>query len=304
MKMKKDFLLLSDYTKEEIISLLALAAELKEKKRRGEPHNLLQGKTLAMIFEKASTRTRVSFEVGIYDLGGAALFLTNNDLQIGRGEAIEDTARVLSRYVDGIMIRTFEQEKVEALAKWSTIPVINGLTDFAHPCQVMADLLTIQERKGGLEGKTLCFIGDGNNVANSLIAGGIKTGMKVRIACPAGYQPDADLMAWAAETGDFVCSPDIMAMATGADVLYTDVWASMGQEDEAAARAKDFAGYQINQAVVDAAAPGAIVMHDLPAKKGEEITEDVFEANADTIFDQAENRLHAQKAIMVHLMRS
>ena len=304
MKMKKDFLLLSDYSREEILSLLALAAELKEKKRRGEPHNLLQGKTLGMIFEKSSTRTRVSFEVGIFDLGGAALVLNPNDLQMGRGESIEDTARVLSRYVDGIMIRTFAQKTVEDLAKWSSIPVINGLTDFAHPCQILADLLTIQEHKGGLEGKTLCFVGDGNNVANSLIVGGIKTGMKIRIACPANYKPDAGIMAWAAEHGDFVCSPDVMAMAAGADVLYTDVWASMGQEEEAAARARDFAGYQINQAVVDAAAPDAMVMHDLPAHKGEEITFEVFEANADTIFDQAENRLHAQKAVMVHLMRS
>ena len=303
MKMKKDFLLLSNYSKEEILSLLALAAELKEKKRCGEPHNLLQGKTLAMIFEKSSTRTRVSFEVGIYDLGGTALVLDSNDMQMGRGESIEDTARVLSRYVDGIMARVHKQKTVDDLASWSSIPVINGLSDFAHPCQVLADLLTIQEHKGGLEGKTLCFIGDGNNVANSLIAGGIKTGMKVRIACPANYKPDAELMAWAAENGDFACSPDIMAMAAGADVLYTDVWASMGQEDEAATRALAFAGYQINQAVVDAAAPDAIVMHDLPAHKGEEITFDVFEANADTIFDQAENRLHAQKAIMVHLMR-
>jgi len=302
--MKKDFLLLSHYSKEEILSLLALAAELKEKKRRGEPHNLLQGKTLGMIFEKASTRTRVSFEVGIYDLGGTALVLNSNDLQIGRGESIEDTARVLSRYIDGIMIRTFEQEKVEALAKWSTIPVINGLTDFAHPCQILADLLTIQEYKGGLEGKTLCFVGDGNNVANSLIVGGIKTGMKVRMATPANFQPDPAIMAWATETGDFLCCPDVTEMATGADVLYTDVWASMGQESEAAERRHAFAGYQINQSVVEAAAPGAIVMHDLPAKKGEEISFDVFEANANTIFDQAENRLHAQKAIMVHLMRN
>ena len=303
MKMKKDFLLLGSFTREEILSLLALAAELKEKKRLGEPHNLLQGKTLAMIFEKASTRTRVSFEVGIHDLGGTALVLRSDELQMGRGESIEDTARVLSRYVDGIMIRTFAQKTVEDLAKWSTVPVINALTDFAHPCQVMADLLTIQEHKGGLEGRTLCFIGDGNNVANSLIVGGVKTGMRVRIACPAGYEPDAGIMAWAAEQGDFACSPDIMDMAAGADVLYTDVWASMGQEDEAAARALAFAGYQINQAVVEAAAPDAMVMHDLPAHKGEEITFEVFEANAETIFDQAENRLHAQKAIMVHLMR-
>ena len=299
---QKDFLLLSEYSPEEIAALLDLAAELKEMKRNGEPHALLAGKTLGMIFEKASTRTRVSFEVGMYDLGGHALLLSPRDMQLGRGEPIEDTARVLSRYLDGIMIRTFEQEKVEQLARWSSIPVINGLTDFAHPYQVMADLLTIREHKGRLAGLTLCYVGDGFNVANSLIAGCVKTGMKVRMACPSGYEPDPDLMAWAAEEGDFLCTPDVMAAAAGADVLYTDVWASMGQEDEAAAREKAFAGYQINQAVVAAAAPGAMVLHDLPAHKGEEITFEVFEAHAREIFDQAENRLHAQKAILVKLM--
>jgi len=304
MKIKKDFALLSHYSREEILSLLALAAELKEKKRRGEPHNLLQGKTLAMIFEKSSTRTRVSFEVGMYELGGMAMFLSSNDLQIGRGEEIADTARVLSRYVDGIMARVNKQSTIEELARHSTVPVINGLSDHAHPCQVLADLLTIQEHKGSLEGKTLCYVGDGNNVANSLIAGGIKTGMKVRIAAPLGYEPDAQIMAWANETGDFKCSPNILEMAAGADVLYTDVWASMGQEAEAAVRRAVFKGFCIDQSVVDAAAPGAIVMHDLPAKKDEEISREVFETFANVIFDQAENRLHAQKAIMVHLMRN
>ena len=299
---KKDFLLLSEYSPEEIAALLDLAAELKIKKRSREPHALLPGKTLGMIFEKSSTRTRVSFEVGMYDLGGHALLLSPHDMQLGRGESIEDTARVLSRYLDGIMIRTFEQEKVEKLARWSTIPVINGLTDFAHPCQVMADLLTMREHMGCLEGLTLCYVGDGFNVANSLIAGGIKTGMKVRMACPEGYFPDPDIMAWAAQEGDFLCTPDVMAAAEGADVLYTDVWASMGQDDEIEARKKAFAGYQINQAVVDIAAPGAMVLHDLPAHKGEEITHEVFEAHAQEIFDQAENRLHAQKAILVTLM--
>jgi len=300
---KKDFLLLMDYTPAEIAALLDLAADLKAKKRSREPHALLPGKALGMIFEKSSTRTRVSFEVGMADLGGHALLLSPHDMQLGRGESIEDTARVLSRYLDGIMIRTFEQEKVEQLARWSAIPVINGLTDFAHPCQVMADLLTVREHKGRLEGLTLCYVGDGFNVANSLIAGGIKAGMKVRMACPEGYFPDADLMAWAAQEGDFLCTPDVMAAAAGADVLYTDVWASMGQDDEIEARKKAFAGYQINQAVVDAAAPGCMVLHDLPAHKGEEITFDVFEAHAGEIFDQAENRLHAQKAIMVTLMQ-
>ena len=301
--MKKDFLLLSHYSKDEVLSLLALAAELKGLKKNGEPHPLLKGKTLGMIFDKPSTRTRVSFEVGMYDLGGSALFLSGSDLQLGRGEPVEDTARVLSRYLDGIMIRTFKQEMVETLAKWSTIPVINGLTDFSHPCQIIADLLTIQERRGSLEGKTLCFVGDGNNVANSLIVGCVKTGMKVRMACPAGYLPDAGIMAWAKKQGNFQCAESVMDMAAGADVLYTDVWASMGQESEAEARRAAFAGYQIDQAVVHAAAPDAMVLHDLPAHKGEEITFDVFEAHAHEIFDQAENRLHAHKAIMVHLMR-
>jgi len=300
--MKKDFLLLMDYSPAEIAALLDLATQLKEKKRNRVPHALLPGKTLGMIFEKSSTRTRVSFEVGMYDLGGSALFLSGSDMQLGRGEPVEDTARVLSRYLDGIMIRTFEQEKVEQLARWSTIPVINGLTDFAHPCQVMADLLTIRERKGRLKGLTLCYVGDGFNVADSLIAGGIKAGIKVRMACPTGYEPDADIMAWAAGEGDFLCTPDVLAAAEGADVLYTDVWASMGQDDEIEARRRAFAGYQINRAVVDAAAPGAMVLHDLPAHKGEEITHEVFEAHAQEIFDQAENRLHAQKAILVTLM--
>jgi ornithine carbamoyltransferase len=240
----------------------------------------------------------------MYDLGGHALLLSPRDMQLGRGEPIEDTARVLSRYLDGIMIRTFEQEKVEQLARWSSIPVINGLTDFAHPCQVMADLLTVREHKGELEGLTLCYVGDGFNVANSLIAGCIKAGMKVRMACPENYFPDANTMAWAAQEGDFLCTPDVMAAAQGADVLYTDVWASMGQEDEAAARVRAFAGYQINQAVVDVASSGCLVLHDLPAHKGEEITFDVFEAHAQEIFDEAENRLHAQKAVMVKLMNN
>ncbi|MDR2687731.1 MAG: ornithine carbamoyltransferase [Oscillospiraceae bacterium] len=301
---KKDFLLLMDYSPEEIAALLDLAADLKAKKRARAPHALLQGKTLGMIFEKSSTRTRVSFEVGMADLGGHALLLSPSDMQLGRGESIEDTARVLSRYLDGIMIRTFEQDRVEKLARWSAIPVINGLTDFAHPCQVMADLLTVRERVGRLEGLTLCYVGDGFNVANSLIAGGIKAGMRVRMACPSGYEPDAGIMAWARANGDFLCTPDVMAAAAGADVLYTDVWASMGQEEEAAARGKAFAGYQINQPVVDIAAPGAMVLHDLPAHKGEEITFEVFEAHAQEIFDQAENRLHAQKAVMVKLMQN
>ena len=256
-----------------------------------------------MIFEKASTRTRVSFEVGMYDLGGHPLFLSSNDLQIGRGEPVEDTARVLSRFLDGIMIRTFDQEEVEALAKYGSIPVINGLTDYAHPCQVLADLLTIREHKIKLQGLKLCFIGDGNNMANSLIVGCIKCGMKVAVACPDSNKPDAEIMKWAAENGEFICTSDIMAAAEDADVVYTDVWASMGQESEAEERKKIFAGYQINEDVMSSAKKDAMVLHCLPAHRGEEITADIFEKHADEIFDEAENRLHAQKAVLVKLMR-
>ena len=235
-------------------------------------------------------------------LGGNALFLSSRDLQIGRGEPVEDTARVLSRYLDGIMIRTFAQQEVEDLARYGSIPVINGLTDYAHPCQVLADLMTIRERKGSFKGLKLCFVGDGNNMANSLIVGGIKAGMAVRIACPAGYLPDATLMDWARKTGDFDCQPDVLGMAKGADVVYTDVWASMGQEGEAEERRAAFAGYQVNQAVMDVANAGAMVLHCLPAHRGEEITAEVLEAHADEIFEEAENRLHAQKAVLVRLL--
>ena len=235
-------------------------------------------------------------------LGGSALFLSSRDLQIGRGEPVEDTARVLSRYLDGIMIRTFAQQEVEDLARYGSIPIINGLTDYAHPCQVLADLMTIRERKGSFKGLKLCFVGDGNNMANSLIVGGIKAGMAVRIACPAGYLPDASLMEWARANGDFDCQPDVLGMAAGADVVYTDVWASMGQEGEAEKRRAAFAGYQVNQAVMDAANAGAMVLHCLPAHRGEEITAEVLEAHADEIFEEAENRLHAQKAVLVRLL--
>lgn len=298
----KHLLKLSDLTKDEIIEILNLADQLKYESKNGVEHHLLRGKKLGMIFQKSSTRTRVSFEVGMFELGGTALFLSNRDLQIGRGEPVQDTARVLSRYLDGIMIRTFEQSEVEALAEYGSIPIINGLTDYCHPCQVLADLMTIREYKGSLEGYKLCFIGDGNNMANSLIVGGIKTGMKVAVACPNGYQPDAEIMKWASENGDFVCTEDILAAAEGADAVYTDVWASMGQEDEAAERRKVFEGYQVNAEVMAAANPDALVMHCLPAHRGEEITADVFEAHANEIFDEAENRLHAQKAVMVKLM--
>ena len=255
-----------------------------------------------MIFQKSSTRTRVSFEVGMYELGGYALFLSGSDLQIGRGEPVEDTARVLSRYLDGIMIRTFAQEEVEALAKYGSIPVINGLTDYAHPCQVLADLMTIREHKGSFKGLKLCFVGDGNNMANSLIVGGIKVGMKVSVACPDAYRPDAGIVEWAKKNGDFEMTSSVAEAVKGADVLYTDVWASMGQEGEAARRRQAFSGYQINAEVLAAAAPNAMVLHCLPAHRGEEITSEVFEQHAGEIFDEAENRLHAQKAVLCKLL--
>lgn len=298
----KHLLKLQDLSSEEIIQLINLADQLKYEKKHGIMKKRLDGKTLGMIFQKSSTRTRVSFEVGMYELGGYALFLSSNDLQIGRGEIVQDTARVLSRYIDGIMIRTFEQAEVEALAEFGTIPIINGLTDYAHPCQVLADLMTIREYKGGFKGLKFCFIGDGNNMANSLIVGAIKCGMEVAVACPMGYEPDAAIMKWAAENGKFLCTPDINEAAKNADVLYTDVWASMGQEEEAAKRAAIFKGYQINAELMSLAKPEAIVLHCLPAHRGEEITTDVLEAHAKEIFDEAENRLHAQKAVLVTLL--
>ena len=295
----KHLLKLADLSKKEIEEILNLADQLKFEKKNGMQHHLLKGKTLGMIFSKSSTRTRVSFEVGMYDLGGSALFLSARDLQIGRGEPVEDTARVLSRYLDGIMIRTFAQKEVEDLATYGSIPIINGLTDYCHPCQVLADLMTIRERKGALSGNKLCYIGDGNNMTNSLIVGGIKTGMEVSVACPKGYEPDAEIMAWAKANGTFTCTTDVMEAAKDADVLYTDVWASMGQEGEAEARKKIFAGYQVNADVMAVAKADAMVLHCLPAHREEEITAEVFEAHASEIFEEAENRLHAQKAVLV-----
>lgn len=299
----KHLLKLIDWSKEEILETIDLADELKAQKKAGIEHHILKGKTLGMIFEKSSTRTRVSFEVGMYDLGGQAMFLSSRDLQIGRGEPVQDTARVLSRFLDGIMIRTFDQQEVEDLAKYGSIPIINGLTDFCHPCQVLADLQTIREYKGSLEGKKLCYIGDGNNMANSLIVGGIKTGMKVAIACPKDYQPSEEIMAWAKENGDFVCTDNILEAAAGSDVLYTDVWASMGQEGEAEERKKIFKDYQINDSVVAVSNEDVMVLHCLPAHRGEEITDKVLEEHANQVFDEAENRLHAQKAVLVKCMK-
>ncbi len=299
----KHLLKLGDYSEKDILSILNLADQLKYEKKHNIEHHYLKGKTLGMIFAKSSTRTRVSFEVGMYDLGGSALFLSNANTQLGRGEPVEDTARVLSRYLDGIMIRTFDQEEVETLAKYGSIPIINGLTDYAHPCQVLADLMTIREFKNTFKGMKLTFIGDGNNMCNSLIVGCIKVGMDVAVACPKGYEPDADIVAWANETGKFTLTTDIYEAAKDADVLYTDVWASMGEEAEAEERKKVFAGYQINSSLMAVAKPDAIVLHCLPAHREEEITAEVFEAHANEIFEEAENRLHAQKAVLVKLMK-
>jgi ornithine carbamoyltransferase len=299
----KDLLKLSDLNKDEIIDILNLASQLKYESKNGVRHTILAGKTLGMIFQKASTRTRVSFECGMYQLGGQALFLSSRDLQIGRGEPIEDTARVLSRYLDGIMIRTYDQEEVEKLAEYATIPVINGLTDYAHPCQVLADLLTIREYKGRLEGLKLAFVGDGNNMANSLIVGGLTVGMKVATACPKDYSPDRRVLDFAKKYGDaYTLTDDVYEAVKDADVVYTDVWASMGQEEEAEKRRSAFKGFCVDDSLLSAAAKDAIVQHCLPAHRGEEITAEVFEAHAKEIFDEAENRLHAQKAVLVRLM--
>ena len=299
----KHLLKMLDLSTEEIIDILNLADQLKYERKHNIEHHLLKGKSLGMIFQKASTRTRVSFETGMYQLGGNALFLSSHDLQIGRGEPVQDTARVLSRYLDGIMIRTFEQKEVEDLAKYGSIPVINGLTDFCHPCQILADLMTIREFKGQFDGLKMCFIGDGNNMANSLIVGAITMGMECAIACPDDYKPDAEIMKWANENGKFTCSSDILECAKGADILYTDVWASMGQEEEKAEREKIFKNFQINDEVMAVANDDAMVLHCLPAHREEEITAKVFEEHADEIFDEAENRLHAQKAVLVKLLQ-
>ena len=297
----KHLLKMLDLSSEEIIDILNLADQLKYELKHGIPHPHLKGKTLGMIFQKASTRTRVSFETGMYQLGGYPLFLSSNDLQIGRGEPVQDTARVLSRYLDGIMIRTFEQKEVESLAEYGSIPIINGLTDFCHPCQVLADLMTIREFKGSFDGLKMCFIGDGNNMANSLIVGCLKVGMAVSVACPEGYRPPAEILDFAKAYDNFEITDSPIKSAQNADVLITDVWASMGQESEAELRKKAFAGYQINDEIMAVANSDAMVLHCLPAHREEEITEKVFEAHAKEIFEEAENRLHAQKAVMVKL---
>ena len=300
----KNLLKLLDLSTEEIIGILDLADQLKYERKHNIPHELLKGQTLGMIFQKSSTRTRVSFETGMYQLGGHALFLSSRDLQIGRGEPVQDTARVLSRYLDGIMIRTFEQKEVDDLAKFGSIPIINGLTDFCHPCQVLADLMTIREKFGSFSGLKMCFIGDGNNMANSLIVGGLKVGMNVAVATPDGYKPDGAVLEFTKGYGDkFALETDPFMAASGADILITDTWTSMGEEAEKEERKKIFKDYQINRQLLAAANAGAMVMHCLPAYRGQEITEEVFEEHADEIFNEAENRLHAQKAVMVKLMK-
>lgn len=299
----KHLLKLLDLTGEEILDILNLADQLKYETKHGIEHHVLKGKCLGMIFEKSATRTRVSFEVGINQLGGYAVVLGAEGSQIGRGEPVQDTARVLSRYVDGIMIRTFGQDEVEALAKYGSVPVINGLTDFCHPCQVLADLMTIREYKGSLAGLKMCFIGDGNNMMNSLIVGGLKVGMSVSVACPEGYRPPQEILEFATEYGDkFELTDSPLQAAKDADVVITDVWTSMGQEEERAAREAAFKGYCVNEELMAQAKPDAMVQHCLPAHRGEEITEEVFEANAKYIFEEAENRLHAQKAVLVKTM--
>jgi ornithine carbamoyltransferase len=300
-----DLLKLLDLSRDDIYKILDTADQLKYDQKHGIPHEVLRGQTLAMIFEKNSTRTRVSFETGIYQLGGQGIFLSSKESQLGRGEPIEDTARVLSRYCDGIMIRTFSQADVEKLAEYADIPVINGLTDFCHPCQVLADLLTIREHRARLEGLKACFIGDGNNMANSVIVGCMKCGMDVAIACPKDYRPDKKVLDFAKTVKDakLTVTQSCEEAASGADVMFTDVWASMGQEEERAKRVAAFQGYQINEKLMRVANAGCMVQHCLPAHRGEEITAGVFEAHADEIFDEAENRLHAQKAIMSLLMK-
>jgi ornithine carbamoyltransferase len=305
--MKRDFLTLDDVTRPEIEGLLASAARLKDYLKRGVPHRFLEGRTLGMIFKKPSSRTRVSFEIGMFQLGGLALFLSNQDLGMGVRESVADIGRLFSRYLDGIMVRTFAHEEVEELARYATIPVINGLTDVHHPCQILADLLTIQEKFGRCEGVKLTWVGDGNNVANSWLQGASKMGMHLSLACPKGYWPPAELIrktqeAAAANGGSVELHEDPFQAVKGADVIYTDVWVSMGQEAERRWRLEVFQPYQVNQALLDAAKPTTLVMHCLPAHRGEEITAEVIDGPQSIVFDHAENRLHTQKAVLHFLL--
>lgn len=307
--MKKDLLKMDDLSKEEILDILNLADQLKYELKHNIPHEHLKGKTLGMIFEKSSTRTRVSFETGMYQLGGNALFLSGRDLQIDRGEPIEDTARVLSRFLQGIMIRTFSQEEAEKLAKYSSIPIINGLTDIEHPCQVLADLMTIREYKTILDGLNVAYIGDGHNMCHTLIIGCLKVGMNLSIACPEKYMPKEEYITRGTELAEIegtsfniYTSPE--EAIKNADVVITDVWFSMGQEKEAEERRNSFNGYQVNHELMKLAKNNAILLHCLPAHRGEEISAEILEEHADEIFDESENRLHAQKAILVKLMKN
>ncbi len=307
--MKKDLLKMDDLSKEEILDILNLADQLKYELKHNIPHEHLKGKTLGMIFEKSSTRTRVSFETGMYQLGGNALFLSSRDLQIGRGEPIEDTARVLSRFLQGIMIRTFSQEEAEKLAKYSSIPIINGLTDIEHPCQVLADLMTIREYKTILDGLNVAYIGDGHNMCHTLIIGCLKVGMNLSIACPEKYMPKDEYINRGHELAEiegtsFNIYTSPKDAIKNADVVITDVWFSMGQEKEAEERRNSFKGYQVNHNLMSLAKSNAILLHCLPAHRGEEISAEVLEEHADEIFDESENRLHAQKAILVKLMKN
>ncbi|HEY5673654.1 MAG TPA: ornithine carbamoyltransferase [Malonomonas sp.] len=302
--MTKDFLCLSDWSLDDLEAIFALTKELKEKQKEGTPHRLLEGQTLGMLFEKSSTRTRVSFEVGMFQLGGHALFLHSGTSQLGRGEPIKDTARCMARYCDGIMIRTYSQAAVEELAEHSYVPVINGLTDMYHPCQIMADLFTVSEHKADYRNLKYCWIGDGNNMANSWINAAAVFGFELRVATPKGYEANAEVIARAEKAGaKLIFTNDPKVAATGADVLNTDVWASMGQEEEQAIREKAFTGFQINAELLKLADPDCVVMHCLPAHRDEEITDEVMEGPHSIIFDEAENRLHVQKAIMATLMR-
>jgi ornithine carbamoyltransferase len=303
--MTRHFLALHDFTKAELDGLLTLAAELKSQQKNRIPHKLLDGRTVALIFEKASTRTRVSFEVGVFQLGGHGLFMSSANSQMGRGEPIKDTARVMSRYCDGVMIRTFGQEIVEEFAQYSDVPVINGLTDLFHPCQIMADLQTVIEHKKSYSGLKFAWVGDGNNMANTWIEAAAIFGFDLALACPQGYEPDAAVMAWATAKapGRITVTTDPKAAVAGADVINTDVWASMGQEAEQKEREKAFAGYCLDDALLALAKPDCIVLHCLPAHRGEEISDSVIEGKNSVVWDEAENRLHIQKAIMATLIK-
>ncbi|MBT0664230.1 ornithine carbamoyltransferase [Geobacter pelophilus] len=302
--MTRHFLALSQYSKAELDALFKLTGELKAKQKSGLEHHLLKGKSVALIFEKSSTRTRISFEVGVFQLGGQPLFISSATSQMGRGEPIKDTARVMSRYCDGVMIRTYGQEIVDEFAQYSNVPVINGLTDKFHPCQIMADIFTVIEHKGRYDGLSYAWVGDGNNMANTWIEAAAIFGFELRLACPKGYEPDAGVLAWAKDRGaKLVLTTDPREAVAGADVLNTDVWASMGQEAEQKVREKAFAGYCLDDALLSLAKPDCLVLHCLPAHRGEEISDSVIEGPRSVVWDEAENRLHVQKAIMATLIK-